>query len=142
MSCVNIFTGTVSVLATTVLDLYGREISETVPVNRFFKAVFPWLLPNYSLGRGIMDIATNHYYKKAAEMFNFCPVDSCDKKPLDWDVGGRFVFALFLMSFVWFGLRVLIEWRCLCRRRRSQPAPPPRRGKALDEAVIAESDRV
>merc|ERR1719258_509005 len=51
--CLNIFTGTISVMATAVMDMMGSQINEPElhEINRICKVIFPWLLPNYSLGR-------------------------------------------------------------------------------------------
>eukprot|EP00971_Amphidinium_carterae_P334228 6469386-Amphidinium_carterae.3 len=94
--CINIFTGTVSVLArgldsarepvgskvahmdvswcnttvhlqlseaTTILDMYESDLPDLRPWNTALKAIFPWMLPNYCLGRGLMNLATNYYIR-------------------------------------------------------------------------------
>merc|ERR1719162_2120837 len=47
--CINIFTGTISVMATAVLDMVQNDEPDLKPINDLCKAIFPWLLPNYSL---------------------------------------------------------------------------------------------
>merc|ERR1719482_838457 len=82
--CVNIFTGTISVLATAVLDMVQEDEPELKPINKLLKAIFPWALPNYSLGRGLIDIASNHYMNFAYDEFGVCihQDGSCIKDPM------------------------------------------------------------
>jgi len=113
--CLNIFTGTVSTMAVAVMDSLQNEIDDLKPVNDFCKAVFPWILPNYNLGRGMIQIAVNHYINYAAEQFGLCDVldqhgRPCSTDPLSWDVSGRSIASLAFMAPVWLMLRLLIEW--------------------------------
>jgi ABC-type multidrug transport system ATPase subunit len=119
--CLNIFTGTISVMATLVMDTMGNEINEPElhAMNDLCKAIFPWLLPNYSLGRGLIDIAANHYMNYAYEEFGVCVHDSgktCFRDPLHYDVVGRYILNLWIMVPVWCLLRMLLEWGCCTRQ--------------------------
>jgi ABC-type multidrug transport system ATPase subunit len=149
--CLNIFTGTVSVMAVTILEFYQAEVPDLAPVCAVCKAVFPWLLPNYCLGRGMIEIAMNYYKNYAMQEFGLCEqlgrASSCTTSPLDWDVAGRFLFALLVMAPVWLFYRLLIEWGCCLRnfRRRAlkmlkENSPPASFG--VDEAVKREAERV
>lgn len=42
------------------------------------------------------------------------------KAPLSWDVGGKYVFFLFIEGFVYFGLLLLIEKRFFIKLRRAK----------------------
>lgn len=141
--CTNIFTGTVSVLSTAVMDSLTDYAPEVVPVNNVLKEIFPFLFPNYCLGRGMIDIATNHYIRYAAKEFGICFKNDCDKDTLAWDVGGRHVFALGVMVVFWLSLRMLIEWRvftrCSCLSASGAAAP---RNTMVDGEVQREAQRI
>merc|ERR1719359_1698152 len=141
--CVNIFTGTISVLATAVLDMVQEDEPDLKPINDFCKAIFPWLLPNYSLGRGMIDIAANHYMNYAYDEFGICVHEGgtlCIRDAMSWEVVGKHVTYMFLMTPVWFSLRMFIEWGCCTRRLRKGLAVHQgvQSSRSEDEAVNAE----
>jgi hypothetical protein len=39
---------------------------------------------------------------------------------MSWDVGGKYIFFLFIEGFMYFGLLLLIEKRFFIRRRRAK----------------------
>jgi ABC-type multidrug transport system ATPase subunit len=146
--CTNIFTGTITVMTTTVLDMVVADDPGLKPLNDFFKAVFPWFFPNFNLGRGMIDIAANHYVNFAYDEFGVCMFDSgCPRSPLSWDAGGRSIFHLLMMAPFWFLLRLFIEWG-FCLRTCRQRAKEVIRGdkadweRSSDDAVNDEADRV
>jgi len=145
--CTNIFTGTVSVMGTSLMDMFQADFPSIKSINDVCKAVLPWMLPNYNLGRGLIDVAQNYYITRITSDFGLCldggAGESCTKDPLSFDVAGKSHFYLALMSVAWFCLRLLIEWRFLtrfCRPRRA--AVLSEATKVEDEAVIAEANRV
>jgi len=143
--CTNVFTGTVSVMATTVMDLYqSDDLPELKPINAFVKAVAPWFLPNYCLGRGFIEVATNHYTSYAAKEFGICATRDgpCIKNGLHWDVAGRFIFNLVVMSFVWFLLRLMIEWRVFSQLFGRLPKTVGVKSGVEDVSVTEEAERV
>jgi ABC-type multidrug transport system ATPase subunit len=145
--CLNIFTGTISVMATAVLDMVQEEEKDLKPINVFFKAVFPWILPNYSLGRGMIDIATNHYQNYAYDEFGVCLHEKgtlCIRNPMVYDVVGRHLMCLFLMTPAWLGLRMFIEWGCCTRKLRKGLAMQQgvESSTSPDEAVQKEAERI
>jgi ABC-type multidrug transport system ATPase subunit len=151
MICVNIFTGTLSTLAIAVLELYQDEIPDLKDLLLFGKAAFPWLLPNYCLGRGMMQIALNYYLNFANEQFGVCihPKGQCWVDPLSYDVSGKLVLSLCVMAPVWFLLRLLIEWGFFLRglRKRISDATrdtvsDPTAPQISDEAVLLEEKRI
>eukprot|EP00928_Gymnodinium_smaydae_P061312 TRINITY_DN4541_c0_g1_i1.p1 TRINITY_DN4541_c0_g1~~TRINITY_DN4541_c0_g1_i1.p1 ORF type:complete len:913 (-),score=175.97 TRINITY_DN4541_c0_g1_i1:308-3046(-) len=140
MICTNIFTGTVSVLGTVVMDLTAAEgdFPKLIAINDVCKQIFPWLLPNYNLGRGMLNLATNHYMNLASDTLQL----SMRKDPLHMDVAGWHILCLVLMCGVWFVLRLLIEWRLIARAlSRSSASPAADAAGARDAAVIAEASR-
>jgi len=120
--CVNIFTGTISTLTVAVLEAYQNEVPDLVPILKFGEAVFPWVLPNYCLGRGLLMIAMNHYGNFAYTEFGVCVRQgiSCWIDPISWDVSGQYITSLILMAPVWLLLRLLIEWGFLLRKVRQR----------------------
>jgi ABC-type multidrug transport system ATPase subunit len=147
--CLNIFTGTVSVMATTIMDLFEREVPDLVLPNQICKAIFPWLLPNYCLGCGMINIAMNHYVNYAAKHFGVCVrgPSKCIVDPFTWDVSGRFLFHLALMAVGWMVLRLLIEWGFCLRglRKRTEDllrAAATSAPATDDDAVAQENKRV
>jgi len=143
--CTNIFTGTLSVMATAVLDMYQTEAQDLKPVNSLFKAIFPWILPNYNLGRGMIEIASNHYINFAGEEFGICVHSDgeCTRSALSYDVSGQFILHMFLMTPVWLLLRLLIEWRCCAGRLKERDAKLlDTSASSHDEAVVKEAERV
>ncbi|CAJ1361336.1 unnamed protein product [Effrenium voratum] len=160
--CLNIFTGTISTLAITTLEAFEEELPDLRGILDFGQAVFPWTLPNYALGRSLLNIAVNHYSNFAYTEFGVCihAGGVCWKDPLSWDVAGQFIFKLAVMAPIWFSLpgplggeapllRLLIEWGCFTRQLRKRIAARTARAGAfdqepqqMDEVVLAESARV
>lgn len=152
--CLNIFTGTISTLAILTLEAFVEELPTLTPILGFGQTIFPWTLPNYCLGRALLDIAVNHYANFAYEEFGVCVHEQgavCFKDPLSWDVSGHYIFNLVLMAPAWFFLRLLIEWGCFLRgfkaRRLARILQSARGGgeagpQVEDEAVLAERSRV
>jgi ABC-type multidrug transport system ATPase subunit len=144
--CINIFTGTISVMATAVLDMVQNDEPDLKPINDFCKAIFPWILPNYSLGRGMIDIASNHYINYATDQFGVClrSDGQCIVNPLSYDVVGKYITYLFLMTPVWLCIRMFIEWGCCSRRCRKALAKHQGVQSSLstDKAVNQESSRI
>eukprot|EP00927_Polykrikos_kofoidii_P079199 TRINITY_DN7598_c0_g1_i2.p1 TRINITY_DN7598_c0_g1~~TRINITY_DN7598_c0_g1_i2.p1 ORF type:complete len:1645 (-),score=336.37 TRINITY_DN7598_c0_g1_i2:294-4913(-) len=149
MICANIFTGTASLLTTMVLDFYEAEMPSVKRTNDAMKLLFSWLLPNYNLGNGLQRVAMNYYQNKVIKMFGICwrgKVSNCLKDPLEWDVSGKLLCYMAIMSIVWIVVRLFIEWGFLSRlwnRRKSllsrYSGEVPTSG---DVAVKAEYDRV
>jgi len=119
--CTNIFTGFISVLSTTVMDLYQNEVPSLKQPNKVLQTLAPWCLPNYCLGRGLIDIATNHYINYAASELRVCPsfLKSCYTDPLSFDVAGHFILSLFIMAPAWLTVRLFFEWDLGARSLRA-----------------------
>jgi len=153
--CVNIFTGTISTLAITVLEAFIQDVPELEPLLDFGLVVFPWVLPNYCLGRGMLMVALNSYGNYAYTEFGVCARQApdgsrlCWKDPLSWDVSGRLVTNLIIMAPVWLALRLLIEWGFCLRGVRARLLASVAHmmrddgpGAQEDQAVLEERDRV
>jgi len=108
------------VISSVVLEMYQEELPDVKDANVVIKALYPWLLPNFCLGRGMMDVAANYYVNLISQEFGYCmsggwrePDESgdCYSPPLRWEVAGQYITKLLLMAPVWFSLNLLIEWR-------------------------------
>jgi ABC-type multidrug transport system ATPase subunit len=147
--CTNIFTGTITVMTTTVLDMVVHEDPGLKPLNDFFKAFFPWIFPNFNLGRGLIDIAANHYINFASDEFGVClfGAGACPRSALSWEAGGRSIVHLVMMAPCWFLLRLFIEWGfCMATlRQRAKEAVSGQKAewqRSSDDAVNQEAERV
>eukprot|EP00930_Biecheleria_cincta_P078067 TRINITY_DN6543_c0_g1_i1.p1 TRINITY_DN6543_c0_g1~~TRINITY_DN6543_c0_g1_i1.p1 ORF type:complete len:2622 (+),score=430.72 TRINITY_DN6543_c0_g1_i1:87-7952(+) len=149
--CTNIFTGTISVLAIMTLEVYVDDVPDLLPLLDFGFAVFPWVLPNYCLGRGMLKIAMNHYQNFIYTEFGVCVhqnVEGCYKDPLSMDVAGDLVLSLVIMAPVWFATRMLIEKGFCVRRLRARLMDRiAKQGEecvaaVMDEAVRSEASRI
>jgi len=144
----NIFTGTISTLSVTVMDLFRNDAPALGHLSDLCKTLFPWLLPNYCLGRGMLDIAVNHYQNFAAQEFGICTFEggACTRDPLVWEVAGRHLMSLAIMAPMWFGLRLMIEWgfclRGLRKRAKAYLAAETSRESKGDESVREEEARI
>jgi alanine-alpha-ketoisovalerate/valine-pyruvate aminotransferase len=69
------------------------------------------IFPNYCLGRGLMDVATNEYvtqYKQLAA--DFIEVgDTSFRSPFEWDIIGRNLFAMGLQAVFFFLFTLFCE---------------------------------
>ncbi|XP_059140192.1 phospholipid-transporting ATPase ABCA1-like [Physella acuta] len=106
LSCVNVFLGTVSTLATFILELLSRDDPDLGDINNILKQVF-LLLPHYCLGRGLIDMASYQLQADVSERFG---------KPLvyslfEWKIVGRNLFALVFLGFFFNLLNWLIEYK-------------------------------
>jgi len=130
------------------MDAYESELPELVPINNATKMICPWLLPNYCLGRGLIKIATNHYYNYIWEEFAICyQVDGvCPRSPFSFDVAGELLIKLVIMIPAWLSLRLLIEWGFCTRGLRKQAArllsDAAKPSDKQDPAVAIEASKV
>ncbi|KJE91770.1 ATP-binding cassette transporter 1 [Capsaspora owczarzaki ATCC 30864] len=101
--CVNLITGITSVIATFMLDLFPDD-PELLAINDILKVAF-LLLPNYCMGRGIMDLAINQLINQYLATIG----QSRFADPLSWDVVGKNVLCMTIEGFVFFALVLIIE---------------------------------
>ncbi|XP_035828704.1 phospholipid-transporting ATPase ABCA7 [Aplysia californica] len=136
LSCVNVFLGTVSTLATFILELLSQDDPDLKDINVILKQVF-LLLPHYCLGRGLIDMASfqlqANVRNRIGQNFNY--------DPFDWEVVGRNLFAMFMVGIFFNILNWLIEykfflsWAFLARK-------PVKKSNTLDVDVAREKERV
>ncbi|XP_055884282.1 phospholipid-transporting ATPase ABCA1-like isoform X3 [Biomphalaria glabrata] len=116
LSCVNVFLGTVSTLATFILEVLSQDDPDLKDINDILKQVF-LLLPHYCLGRGLIDMAS--YQTQADLTARFGEV--LHYNLFDWKIVGRNLFSMVLLGVLFNLLNWLIEykfflsWSCLSK---------------------------
>ncbi|XP_035826205.1 ATP-binding cassette sub-family A member 7 [Aplysia californica] len=135
LSCMNVFLGSISTLATFVLDtMASSSLQET---NAVLKKIF-LVFPHYCLGRGLMDMA---YYQLQSNVISRYG-ETLEYSLFEWNIAGRNIFALVLLGFVFNFINLAIEYRgqikALVKRK-----PILKRGRQhLDIDVMREKERV
>ncbi|KAK7101016.1 phospholipid-transporting ATPase ABCA1-like [Littorina saxatilis] len=116
LSCVNTFLGTVSTIATFILELLERDDPDLAEINKILKSVF-LMLPHYCLGRGLIDMAS---YQLQADLISRYG-ETLEYNIFEWKIVGRNLFSMFMLGIFFFTLNILIEykffikWRCASR---------------------------
>eukprot|EP00116_Pleurobrachia_bachei_P011203 sb/3471465/ len=83
MICLNTFFGITTTLTTFLVEFLAPNEIGFISFNNFLKYAF-LLLPNYCLGRGIMDLAGNQFLNDIKVKFGY-PTES----PWEWELIGR-----------------------------------------------------
>ncbi|KAH9491700.1 ATP-binding cassette sub- A member 1 [Bulinus truncatus] len=121
LSCVNVFLGTVSTLATFILELLSQDDPDLKDINNILKQVF-LLLPHYCLGRGLIDMASYQTQADLTARFG----EALHYNLFDWTIVGRNLFAMVLLGVFFNILNWLIEykfflsWSCLSKSAASK----------------------
>ncbi|KAL5022830.1 hypothetical protein ScPMuIL_001985 [Solemya velum] len=127
---INVFLGTVSTLSTFILELMEAEDETLADINVILKQVF-LILPQYCLGRGLLDMSKNQLYADAYESLGGFPTTS----PFEWEQVGRNLLSLFVQGLIFFTLNWLIEYEFFIKSRlvyiRSKPS-----GTKIDDEDI------
>jgi len=105
--CLNVFTGTVSTLAVSTLEMYKSEVPDLEIWYDILSVVCPWLLPNYCLGRGLIVIATTHFTNRICNEFGVCEPTNA----FDYDNAGKLFLTLMVVAPVMFGINMLVEYK-------------------------------
>ena len=74
-------------------------------INTILRGVF-LILPQYCLGRGLIDMTRNQIVADAFEIFG----EEYFENPFKWDIVGRNMFALFMEGAFLFALNLAIEY--------------------------------
>ncbi|XP_062578503.1 ATP-binding cassette sub-family A member 7-like [Saccostrea cucullata] len=139
LQSVNIFLGTTSTLATYVIEFLQQDDEELKNINTILKRVF-LLLPQYGLGRGLMDMAYNQRVSDAAALLG----ETIYTSPFEFDQVGRNLLSMFFIGIVFFTGNLLIEYNFFIKRGMCFWSPKPTH-KPLsdeDEDVAAERKRI
>lgn len=103
LTCVNIFIGVNTCIATTILELLNEPNLDLV--NSYLKKVF-LIFPQYCLGRGLIDMAINQAYADAYAQFG---VDRF-KDPFSFELVGRNLMSMSILGFVFFFFALLLQY--------------------------------
>ncbi|CAG5131578.1 unnamed protein product, partial [Candidula unifasciata] len=106
LSCVNVFLGTVSTLATFILEVLSQDDPDLKDINSILKQVF-LLLPHYCLGRGLIDMAALQLRADVTARLG----DEYTYNLFDWDVVGRNLFSMIMLGLLFNILNLLIEYK-------------------------------
>ncbi|XP_059140252.1 phospholipid-transporting ATPase ABCA1-like, partial [Physella acuta] len=136
LSCANVFFGTVSTLATFILEVLSFNDPELANVNDILKQVF-LMLPHYCLGRGLIDMAALQLTFDAIARFE----ETYHYNVFEWSNVGRNIFALIIHGLLFNVLNLLMEykfflsWECLSKQ-------PALKTRYEDVDVAREKQRV
>ncbi|XP_078319655.1 phospholipid-transporting ATPase ABCA1-like isoform X1 [Crassostrea virginica] len=139
MQSVNIFLGTTATLATYVIEFLQNDDEELRDINKILKQVF-LIMPQYGLGRGLMDMAFNQRVSEAAALLG----EKIFTSPFEFDQVGRNLLTMFFIGIVFFTLNLLMEYNFFIKRGMCFWSPKPTH-KSLsdeDEDVAAERERI
>nr|XP_044990914.1 phospholipid-transporting ATPase ABCA7 isoform X2 [Jaculus jaculus] len=133
LTCINLFVGINSSMATFVLELFSDQ--KLQHVSRILKQVF-LIFPHFCLGRGLIDMVRNQAMADAFERLG----DRQFQSPLRWEVIGKNLLAMAAQGPLFLLLTLLLQHRsCLL------PQPKPKMWPPLgeeDEDVLRERERV
>ncbi|XP_048255576.1 phospholipid-transporting ATPase ABCA1-like isoform X2 [Haliotis rufescens] len=135
LSCVNVFLGTVSTLATFILEVFEQDDKGLADINNILKQAF-LIMPHYCLGRGLMDMTA---YKLQADIITRFG-ETLDYNLFDWKIVGRNLFAMFALGIVFFIFNLLIEYRFFIKPRKTKGPSTPLNNEDID--VARERQRV
>ncbi|XP_042553053.1 phospholipid-transporting ATPase ABCA7 [Dipodomys spectabilis] len=133
LTCINLFIGINSSMATFVLELFSDQ--KLQEVSRILKRVF-LIFPHFCLGRGLIDMVRNQAMADAFERLG----DRQFQSPLRWEVVGKNLLAMVVQ-----GPLFLLFTLFLQHRSRLLPQPKVRLLPPLgeeDEDVARERKRV
>ena len=140
LSCTNLFIGIITTVTTFVLENFEDE--ELQYVGSILKEVF-LIFPQYCLGRGLMDMATEMNLNLIVAKFGL--ISQRDR--YDWDFLGKYMACMVLQGFVFAFLTLGIQYRfwtcaanCLTGKYRTDVGAEPDDGE--DEDVLRERERV
>ncbi|CAO2641511.1 ATP-binding cassette sub-family A member 7 [Lemmus lemmus] len=133
LTCINLFIGINSSMATFVLELLSDQNLQEV--SRILKQVF-LIFPHFCLGRGLIDMVRNQAMADAFERLG----DKQFQSPLHWDIIGKNLLAMVAQGPLFLLITLLLQ-----HRSHLLPQPKPRLLPPLgeeDEDVARERARV
>lgn len=150
--CINLFLGMTATLSTFILQLFNEERLDEI--NYILRWVF-LLLPNYCLGRGLMDLAANEYtaqFYEIQEQLTGEPTQGYTD-PFTFKLVGRNLLFMFLEGIIFFGLAIFIDARKTHQQRQHERSKkkntaasvvglPDADERLEDEDVAAERKRI
>ena len=140
LSCANLFIGIITTVTTFVLENFDDE--ELKNVGAICREVF-LLFPQYCLGRGLMDMATESGLNAVIGQFGLESV----RDRLDWNFLGRYLACLGLQGLTFLVATLLVQ----AREGRANPfsfscfktqVETEEQEQQQDEDVVAERERI
>ncbi|XP_068958059.1 phospholipid-transporting ATPase ABCA7 [Petaurus breviceps papuanus] len=137
LTCLNLFIGINSSVATFVLELFSNQKLEDV--SWILKRVF-LIFPHFCLGRGLIDMVRNQAVADAFLRLG----DEKFQSPLSWELVGKNLFAMGLQGPIFLLLTLLLQHRAHLLPRWLWGPQPLLREEDLeeDEDVGQERERV
>ncbi|XP_021059994.1 ATP-binding cassette sub-family A member 7 isoform X1 [Mus pahari] len=133
LTCINLFIGINSSMATFVLELLSDQNLQEV--SRILKQVF-LIFPHFCLGRGLIDMVRNQAMADAFERLG----DKQFQSPLRWDIIGKNLLAMVAQGPLFLLITLLLQHRNrLLPQSKTRLLPPL--GEE-DEDVAQERERV
>ncbi|XP_003502609.2 phospholipid-transporting ATPase ABCA7 isoform X2 [Cricetulus griseus] len=133
LTCINLFIGINSSMATFVLELLSDQ--KLQEVSRILKQVF-LIFPHFCLGRGLIDMVRNQAMEDAFERLG----DKQFQSPLRWDVIGKNLLAMVVQGPLFLLITLILQHRNHLLPQ-SKPKLLPPLGEE-DEDVAQERGRV
>ncbi|XP_021497533.1 phospholipid-transporting ATPase ABCA7 isoform X1 [Meriones unguiculatus] len=133
LTCINLFIGINSSMATFVLEMLSDQ--DLQEVSRILKQVF-LIFPHFCLGRGLIDMVRNQAMADTFERLG----DKQFQSPLRWDIIGKNLLAMVAQGPLFLLITLLLQ-----HRHRLLPQPKVRLLPPLgmeDEDVARERERV
>lgn len=123
----NMFTGLCSFSTMWAWNMYSWSANEDfsdleLSVSGFMDVcgtVFQWLIPQYCVGRGLLDMIINHYRNKLYYDFGICMYSwpECTKSPFMYEVAGKYMISMLVNAIVYFTVVWLIDSGLLNKKR-------------------------
>lgn len=135
LSCANVFLGTVSTLATFILEMLQADDQELKYINDILKKVF-LLLPQYCFGRGLVQMAQDQLLSDVSYKFG----ETWYINPFAWNKVGRNLLSLFILGIFFFIVNLLIEFSFFERFRKTKALKAPYTDDDVD--VVRERERI
>ncbi|GAB1598321.1 ATP-binding cassette sub-family A member 7-like [Argonauta hians] len=113
LSCTNVFLGTITTLATFILEMLQNDDEELKHVNDILKKVF-LLLPQYCFGRGLVQMAQDQLVSEVSAKFG----EQVYLNPFEWNRIGQNLFSMFILGIIFFLINLLLEfsfWKKFCK---------------------------
>jgi len=110
LACANLFIGIITTITTFVLENFDDE--ELKYIGSILREVF-LIFPQYCLGRGLMDMATENSLNAVIGQFGLESVRS----RFDWDFLGKYMCCMFVQGVLFFGVTLAIQskfWSLSC----------------------------
>ena len=144
----NLFLGLTCTLAVSVLELFQQDDPDLFAVGKLLSKVF-MIFPQFCLGRGLIEIATNEYIDQFAAAGEELVGDLGDsipryQNPFGWDIAGKFLFALAVEAVGFFLFTLALEFTFQRRKKSSSGLlkDAERDAKPLAPDVAAERTRM